>query len=127
MENNKKAEIKTDLHAMNKMLMAQLPELEEKRKNELSKEIRNLALAEDGAFKYLMLLSNERKDYTVFTLRNKNRLELADTLAKEVMECLENRGQIKEFDVKKDANAIEIWIDDAFYALFVYDLGVIEI
>ena len=127
MENNKKAEIKTDLHAMNKMLMAQLPELEEKRKNELSEEIRNLALAEDGAFKYLMLLSNERKDYTVFALRNKNRLELADTLAKEVMECLENRGQIKEFDVKKDANAIEIWIDDAFYALFVYDLGVIEI
>ena len=125
--NNKKAEIKTDLHAMSKMLMAQLPELEEKRKNELSKEIRNLALAEDGAFKYLMLLSNERKDYTVFALRNKNRLELADTLAKEVMECLENRGQIKEFDVKKDANAIEIWIDDAFYALFVYDLGVIEI
>ena len=127
MENNKKAEIKTDLHAMNKMLMAQLPELEEKRKNELSKEIRNLALAEDGAFKYLMLLSNERKDYTVFALRNKNRLELADTLAKEVMECLENRGQIKEFDVKRDANAIEIWIDDAFYALFVHDLGVIEI
>ena len=127
MENNKKAEIKTDLHAMNKMLMAQLPELEEKRKNELSKEIRNLALAEDGAFKYLMLLSNERKDYTVFAWRNKNRLELADTLAKEVMECLENRGQIKEFDVKRDANAIEIWIDDAFYALFVYDLGVIEI
>ena len=127
MENNKKAEIKTDLHAMNKMLMAQLPELEEKRKNELSREIRNLALAEDGAFKYLMLLSNERKDYTVFALRNKNRLELANTLAKEVMECLENRGQIKEFDVKKDANAIEIWIDDTFYALFVYDLGVIEI
>ena len=127
MENNKKAEIKTDLHAMNKMLMAQLPESGEKRKNELSKEIRNLALAEDGAFKYLMLLSNERKDYTVFALRNKNRLELADTLAKEVMECLENRGQIKEFDVKKDANAIEIWIDDAFYVLFVYDLGVIEI
>ena len=127
MESNKKTEIKTDLHAMNKMLMAQLPELTEKRKNILSKEIRNLALAEDGAFKYLMLLSNERKDYTVFALRNKNRLELADTLAKEVMECLENRGQIKEFDVKKDANAIEIWIDDAFYALFVYDLGVIEI
>lgn len=127
MENNKKAEIKTDLHAMNKMLMAQLPESGEKRKNELSKEIRNLALAEDGAFKYLMLLSNERKDYTVFALRNKNRLELADTLAKEVMECLENRGQIKEFDVKKAANAIEIWIDDAFYVLFVYDLGVIEI
>ena len=127
MESNKKTEIKTDLHAMNKMLMAQLPELAEKRKNELSKEIRNLALAEDGAFKYLMLLSNERKDYTVFALRNKNRLELADTLAKEVMECLENRGQIKEFDVKKDVNAIEIWIDDTFYALFVYDLGVIEI
>lgn len=127
MENNKKAEIKTDLHAINKMLMAQLPESGEKRKNELSKEIRNLALAEDGAFKYLMLLSNERKDYTVFALRNKNRLELADTLAKEVMECLENRGQIKEFDVKKAANAIEIWIDDAFYVLFVYDLGVIEI
>ena len=32
MESNKKTEIKTDLHAMNKMLMAQLPELAEKRK-----------------------------------------------------------------------------------------------
>ena len=120
-------EIVTDLYAMNKMLVAQLPELSKERKEVLSKAIGELALIENGSFKYLMLLSNEKKDYTVFALRGLNREEVSNKLAKEVIECLEERGVIKDFDIKRDANAIEIWIDDAFYALFVYDLGVIEI
>ena len=121
------SEIVTDLYAMNKMLVAQLPELSKERKEVLSNAISELALAENGSFKYLMLLSNERKDYTVFALRGLNREEVSNKLAKEVIECLDERGTIKDFDIKKDANAIEIWVDDAFYALFVYDLGVIEI
>ena len=121
------SEIVTDLYAMNKMLVAQLPELSKERKEVLSKAIGELALIENGSFKYLMLLSNERKDYTVFALRGLNREEVSNKLAKEVIECLDERGIIKDFDIKKDANAIEIWVDDAFYALFVYDLGVIEI
>ena len=121
------SEIVTDLYAMNKMLVAQLPELSKERKEVLSKAISELALIENGSFKYLMLLSNERKDYTVFALRGLNREEVSNKLAKEVIECLDERGIIKDFDIKKDANAIEIWVDDAFYALFVYDLGVIEI
>ena len=121
------SEIVTDLYAMNKMLVAQLPELSKERKEVLSKAISELALIENGSFKYLMLLSNERKDYTVFALRGLNREEVSNKLAKEVIECLDERGTIKDFDIKKDANAIEIWVDDAFYALFVYDLGVIEI
>ena len=121
------SEVVTDLYAMNKMLVAQLPELSKERKEVLSKAISELALIENGSFKYLMLLSNERKDYTVFALRGLNREEVSNKLAKEVIECLDERGTIKDFDIKKDANAIEIWVDDAFYALFVYDLGVIEI
>ena len=121
------SEIVTDLYAMNKMLVAQLPELSKERKEVLSKAISELALIENGSFKYLMLLSNEKKDYTVFALRGLNREEVSNKLAKEVIECLDERGTIKDFDIKKDANAIEIWVDDAFYALFVYDLGVIEI
>ena len=83
MENNKKAEIKTDLHAMNKMLMTQLPELEEKRKNELSWEqsgrLQTLILSglslktiesndivlEDGEIAYINGLEFNDGEYTV--------------------------------------------------------------
>ena len=97
MESNKKTEIKTDLHAMNKMLMAQLPELAEKRKNELSKEIRNLALVEDGAFKYLMLLSNERKDYTVFALRKAMSTMSVSEITEQLIEQMLATKNNKEF------------------------------
>ena len=85
------SEIVTDLYAMNKMLVAQLPELSKERKEVLSKAIGELALIENGSFKYLMLLSNEKKDYTLFALRCPNREEVANKLAKEVIDCLEER------------------------------------
>ncbi len=119
------SEIVTDLHAMNKMIVQQLEEIEPDRANVLKRAIAHLVKASD--IKYFMLLSNERKDYTVFNILSNTRGDAALKFAEEVYECLESRGTIKEFDIKTDANAIEIWIDDAFYALFPYDLGVVEI
>lgn len=119
------SEIVTDLHAMNKMVINQLPKLEDEKLSKLRMAIKYLVEATD--IKYLMLLSNEKRDYTVFNIQEKSRQEAGEKFSNEVFECLENRGDIKEFDIKEDANAIEIWVGDTFYALFPYDLGVIEI
>lgn len=80
---------------------------------------------------YYMLLCNERRDYTIFNLKelsilNKEK-ELTDCL---VDECLLNRGLVKGIDLTKDKNAIEIWLsidEEAFvYYFFPYDAAVIE-
>lgn len=81
---------------------------------------------------YYMLLSNERKDYTIFRneMRNFDEEKLRFEIS-ELMECLLNRGLIKGIDLTKDEQAIEIWLSidgEAFvYYFFPYDNAVIEI
>lgn len=81
---------------------------------------------------YYMLLSNERKDYTIFRneMRNYDEEKLKIEI-NELMECLLNRGLIKGIDLTKDEQAIEIWLsieEEAFvYYFFPYDNAVIEI
>lgn len=76
--------------------------------------------------KYWMLLSNERKDYTVFILNN------SKNLSKELKETILNRGILLSIDKQKDGN-FEIWIRDPeteenyIYYLFDYTFGVIEV
>lgn len=117
------SEIVTNLHDVNKMVISQLKEIDKSRKEELVDKINQM---DDGlGRRYFMLLSNEKRDYTVFNLCKGKE----EALGKEVFEVLDNRGKIKEYDVKYENDriiAIEIWIDDAFYALFPYDLGVVE-
>lgn len=82
---------------------------------------------------YYMLLSNERKDYTIFTMKDKSIYEdkskkLASVL---VDECLMNRGEIRGIDITKDKGAIEIWLSiegEAYvYYFFPYDSAIINI
>ena len=82
---------------------------------------------------YYMLLCNERKDYTVFNFKDKqknkkNSMECAKIL---IDECLKNRGEIRGIDLTKIKDAIEIYIvieDDAYiYYFFPYDNAIIEI
>lgn len=78
---------------------------------------------------YYMLLCNERRDYTVFRLKEENSInDLVNCL---VNECLLNRGLIKGIDIIKDQGAIEIWLsidEEAFvYYFFPYDSAIIEI
>lgn len=78
---------------------------------------------------YYMLLCNERRDYTVFRLKEENSInELVNCL---VDECLLNRGLVKGIDITKDQGAIEIWLsieEEAFvYYFFPYDSAIVEI
>lgn len=81
---------------------------------------------------YYMLLCNERKDYTVFKMNDKDN----DDLIREIVsilvdECLKNRGEIRGIDLTKDKDAIEIWLiieDEAYcYYFFPYDAAIIEV
>ena len=76
-------------------------------------------------YKYWMLLSNERKDYTVFIVKTR------EGTLKELRECLQNRGQVLSIDKQEDGN-YEIWIRDYdtqenfVYYFFDYRFGIIE-
>ena len=90
-------------------------------------EIINFIQETEG--QYYMLLCNDKKDYTIFNILNKNNIkEMTNIL---VDECLTNRGIIKGIDLTKDKCAIEIWLsieNEAFcYYFFKYDDAVIEI
>lgn len=89
---------------------------------------------------YYMLLSNERKDYTIFTINDNNlEWELEDYEKKKydklidilVDECLFNRGEIRGIDLTKSKDAIEIWLsieeESYVYYFFPYDAAIIEI
>lgn len=85
---------------------------------------------EDTENTYYMLLCNDRKDYTVFNLKNekaKSEMEATEVL---VDECLKNRGIIKSIELTKNKDAIEIWLsidgESYCYYFFPYDNAVIE-
>ena len=78
---------------------------------------------------YYMLLSNERKDYTIFTMGSNDGYTYEDKSKKLVSilvdECLVNRGEIRGIDITKDKGAIEIWMsiegESYVYYFFPYD------
>ena len=81
---------------------------------------------------YYMLLSNERKDYTVFRWVNISNDDDAKEIAQILVdECLTNRGEIRGIDLTKTKDAIEIWMvidDEAYvYYFFPYDNAIIEV
>lgn len=85
---------------------------------------------EDTENTYYMLLCNDRKDYTVFNLKNertKSEMEATEIL---VDECLKNRGIIKSIELTKNKDAIEIWLsidgESYCYYFFPYDNAIIE-
>lgn len=90
-------------------------------------EIINFIQETEG--QYYMLLCNDKKDYTIFNILNKNNIQEMTNIL--VDECLTNRGIIKGIDLTKDKCAIEIWLsteNEAFcYYFFKYDDAVIEI
>lgn len=84
-------------------------------------------------YKYFMLLNNERKDYTVFNLSPMDTgiTEAAvSQAAKDVIDCMRNRGVIYSISENGTYEGIEIWIkvnQEMFaYYLFAYDAAVIE-
>lgn len=77
---------------------------------------------------YYMLLCNDRKDYTIFNLTDReSNVEATNIL---LDECLPNRGNVKSIALTETGDAIEIWIsinkESYCYYFFPYDMGVIE-
>ena len=74
---------------------------------------------------YWMLLCRERNDYTVFIMLTK------EGTINEMLEALQNRGQILSIDKQKDGN-YEIWIRDIdtkenfVYYFFDYEFGIVK-
>ena len=83
--------------------------------------------------RYLMLLCNERKDYTLFHIRNFDTDDGRPEFKDAIIDCLNNRGVVYDIHLTEAKDAYEIWLktfdDDDFhvYYLFRYDNGVIEI
>lgn len=79
--------------------------------------------------KYFLLLSNEKRYYTVFSVGNTTGTDFDyETIEDEVINCLQNQGTIKDID--KVDNGIEFWVtvdnNSYVYYLFNYDQGVIK-
>ena len=96
-------------------------------------EIAQWAFNDDNNFKYIMLLCNDNKDYTVFNLKAKEikKEEKIKPFLNDLKCCFKNRGMIKAIDLQPDG-AYEIWIEDFHsgenfaYYLFNYNYGVLE-
>ena len=78
---------------------------------------------------YFMLLSNERKYYTILDIGHATGTDFDyDTIEDMVIECLQTQGTLK--DISKVDGAIEFWVtieDNSYvYYLFNYDKGVIK-
>lgn len=128
MKNTNKTEIPAGtLYDMNKQIFQDRPPL-----NELELGAVQSKLSEWFNWiidTYAMLLCHERRDYTVFHLYETQNEDPPAVAAKELLDCLKNRGQILAIDETQD-KAWEIWlkIDNIPYCyyLFRYDDAVIE-
>lgn len=93
----------------------------------LNKKVNEVAKWMFDAADYFMLLSNENKDYTVFNCCHSQRTE---DIAKEILACLNNRGQVTDVTKQEDGN-YEIWLridgEDFVYYIFNYSWGIIDI
>ena len=108
-------------------------QLDEAALNSKKEIVKNYLLKTNNS--YYKLLSNENKDYTIFTLGDNTSYSIEDKYKKLasvlIDECLQNRGEIRGIDLVNDNSAIEIWlsIDDNSYVyyFFPYDAAIINI
>lgn len=120
-----------NLYDMNKQIMANEPEIGAdvlaQKKEEMMKWVN-----EHFKQSYFMLLCNERKDYTVFRMRDSvATIGAVQDMINDVIECMTNRGTLLSVDLQ-EAGGWELWMkgaDDgecAAYYLFPYGAAVLE-
>lgn len=119
------------LYDMNKNIIQQLPVLSKK---DIEEKVTDLSLSLGARYQYYMLLNNEKHDYTLFNFAEKPTSCI--DFRNDLIECLENRGQIASIERATGENAYEIWIkthsyydeetEVLCYYFFPYDIGVLE-
>lgn len=129
-EENKEVSLGT-LYDVNKNLIQNaIKALDETALNSKKEIIKNFLRKTNN--NYYMLLCNERKDYTIFTIGNvENKEQKIEKLPFVLVdECLKNRGEIRVIELTEDKGAIEAWIsanDESFaYYFFPYDSAIIN-
>ena len=116
--------IKMTMYDINKQIMAQVPELNQKEKNDAHKIINDFAALTKQRH-YMMLCFEER----YFTIFEQAKLYDFGSLGAAVFACIGNIGQIKSVSYN-DSQAVEIWItttngETNCYLLFGYDEGMV--
>lgn len=111
------------LYELNKQGYKQLPDLGEQELSIIADNV--TAFLKKDKSKWYMLLSNEKRDFTLFD----DTRQLYDKLAMEVIDILKSRGRLKGIDIRE--SDIDFWIEidgEVFlYKLFSYDWGIIKI
>lgn len=114
-----------NLYDFNKQAMAQIEALDPIEFNKITEEIADTMFSSKEKKLAWMLLSNERKDYTVFIPLTK------EGTLRELRPTLRNRGIVTDITKREDGN-YEIWIRDSetkenfVYYLFDYTFGLIQ-
>lgn len=115
------------LYEMNQQIMSQQPVLDP---IEFNTALNEIGVWFNKGVRYFMLLCHEDKNFTLFNIDLHNPTAYAEA-AKELGECLVNRGLVLSIEYDNNSNAFEIWIKDdesvKVYYLFQYDEGVIEV
>ena len=123
------------LYDMNKQIMESAPVLTDNQIGDLVENICSWLADETNQDKYYMMLCHERRDYTLFNLDKTNQWRKAPfyncaQAANDVIECLQNRGDILSIEYIDATHAWELWIrneEGCFaYYLFNYDQAVLE-
>lgn len=123
---NQKIDLGISEYEMNKMIISQLPDLDEIQLNNRIELIDDYTHSHINTPGYYMLLCNELKYYTVFIVDDDYMENAADV----VIECLETMGHIKEICYNEDKTALECWIQDFtneihMFMLFNYEWGIV--
>lgn len=119
-----------NVYEFNKNIMKQLPVMEEEGIQAVINTLEEYATNVE-AMQYLMMLCREKNDYTLFNFAYDWR---DDIFARDVIECMENRGYgIVNCEVTNNGYAVELWVktpgqmeDADLYYIFPADNMVIE-
>lgn len=121
-----------NLYDVNKQLMDSMPSIAEDILNTRLETLTNW-ISDRADQHYFMLLCNEEKDYTLFNIQpnslNHICINQIETMAKDVIECMTNRGVLQALELQDDG-AWELWVkkpEGCFaYYLFPYGDAVLE-
>lgn len=118
-----------DLYSVMKNVMVKAEPLNREKLDKKKAEIHYFVKGLTNS-RFYMLLNKEKADYTLLDL-GKRSIYPIRIIPEVLIECLNNRGDIKSIEITDDRGAVEIWIsadNDAFvYYFFPYDEGVINI
>lgn len=131
LDGNKDAKLFVSLYELNKTLYKSMPEITFNELQEKKKELRKWI--DEQKSKYFMLLCRERSDYTVFHIYVPILIDpTVLPIEREIIDIVCSRGRVKAMETIEDnsENVIQFWVEDNdavyMYALFPYDVGVIE-